>query len=223
MALGPRLDLRQSQSLVMTPQLRQAIKLLQSSNLEVTAFVEEELERNPLLERDERPEPRTAADERAPEAAAAEPADSHAAASSDSIPAESAAPLDAEWDNVYDPDSGFRSGAGAGGRTGFDEELGTIEDFADARISLREHLAEQIRLSFSSRSPMPRSPARWARRRRRSPACARGCSASTPPACSAATSANASPCSSPTATASTPAWRRCSTTWTCWRGATCAA
>ena len=53
MALGPRLDLRQTQSLVMTPQLRQAIKLLQSSNLEVAAFVEEELERNPLLERDE--------------------------------------------------------------------------------------------------------------------------------------------------------------------------
>ena len=47
MAIGPRLDLRQSQSLVMTPQLRQAIKLLQFSNLEVAAFVEEELERNP--------------------------------------------------------------------------------------------------------------------------------------------------------------------------------
>ena len=57
MALGPRLDLRQSQSLVMTPQLRQAIKLLQSSNIEVTAFVEEELERNPLLEWDERTPP----------------------------------------------------------------------------------------------------------------------------------------------------------------------
>ena len=56
MAMGPRLDLRQSQTLVMTPQLRQAIKLLQFSNMEVSAFVEEELEKNPLLERDERPE-----------------------------------------------------------------------------------------------------------------------------------------------------------------------
>ena len=37
----------------MTPQLRQAIKLLQFSNIEVASFVEEELERNPLLERDE--------------------------------------------------------------------------------------------------------------------------------------------------------------------------
>ncbi len=51
MSLAPRLDLRQSQSLVMTPQLQQAIKLLQLSNVDLTAYVEEELERNPLLER----------------------------------------------------------------------------------------------------------------------------------------------------------------------------
>src|SRR6202012_2414826 len=50
MALGPRLDLRQSQSLVMTPQLQQAIKLLALSNLEIEAFIAEELEKNPLLE-----------------------------------------------------------------------------------------------------------------------------------------------------------------------------
>ncbi|SNS81170.1 RNA polymerase, sigma 54 subunit, RpoN/SigL [Sphingomonas laterariae] len=50
MALGPRLDLRQSQSLVMTPQLQQAIKLLALSNLEIEAFITEELEKNPLLE-----------------------------------------------------------------------------------------------------------------------------------------------------------------------------
>ena len=52
MAFSQRLDLRQSQSLVMTPQLQQAIKLLQLSNLELTSFVEQELERNPLLEPD---------------------------------------------------------------------------------------------------------------------------------------------------------------------------
>src|SRR3954471_8414811 len=51
MALSTRLVMRQGQSLVMTPQLMQAIKLLQLSNLELTAYVEEELERNPLLER----------------------------------------------------------------------------------------------------------------------------------------------------------------------------
>ena len=53
MALSQRLDLRQSQSLVMTPQLQQAIKLLQLSNRELSEFVEEELEKNPVLERDE--------------------------------------------------------------------------------------------------------------------------------------------------------------------------
>ena len=52
MALMQRMDLRQGQSLVMTPQLQQAIKLLQMSNLELQAYVEGELERNPLLERD---------------------------------------------------------------------------------------------------------------------------------------------------------------------------
>ncbi|MEO1729251.1 MAG: RNA polymerase factor sigma-54 [Pseudomonadota bacterium] len=50
MALGPRLDLRQSQSLVMTPQLQQAIKLLAASNLEIETFIGEALEANPLLE-----------------------------------------------------------------------------------------------------------------------------------------------------------------------------
>jgi RNA polymerase sigma-54 factor len=51
MALSHKLELRQSQSLVMTPQLMQAIKLLQLSNLDLMAYVEAELERNPLLER----------------------------------------------------------------------------------------------------------------------------------------------------------------------------
>ncbi len=66
MALSARLDLRQGQSLVITPQLQQAIKLLQLSNLELDAFIEGEIEKNPLLARDERdgaPEPEGAPDE----------------------------------------------------------------------------------------------------------------------------------------------------------------
>jgi RNA polymerase sigma-54 factor len=69
MALTQRLDLRQSQALVMTPQLQQAIKLLQLSNIELAAYIEGELEKNPLLERDDRPA------EPAAEPAAPEPAD----------------------------------------------------------------------------------------------------------------------------------------------------
>ena len=51
MAMGPRLDIRQTQGLVMTPQLQQAIRLLQLTNLELGQYVEQELERNPILER----------------------------------------------------------------------------------------------------------------------------------------------------------------------------
>ncbi|MEO5611793.1 MAG: RNA polymerase sigma-54 factor, partial [Sphingomicrobium sp.] len=50
MGLGPRIDLRQSQSLVLTPQLTQAIKLLQLSNLELEAYIAEEMSKNPLIE-----------------------------------------------------------------------------------------------------------------------------------------------------------------------------
>src|SRR6266852_5334064 len=69
MALSQRLELKQGQSLVMTPQLQQAIKLLQLSNLELSEYVEGELERNPLLEREEA---NAAEGEDAPAAAEAE-------------------------------------------------------------------------------------------------------------------------------------------------------
>ena len=66
MALTQRLELRQGQSLVMTPQLQQAIKLLQLSNLELAEYVEAEIEKNPLLERGE-PEPATNGEDRQPD------------------------------------------------------------------------------------------------------------------------------------------------------------
>ena len=53
MAISTKLEMRQSQSLIMTPQLMQAIKLLQLSNLDLTAYVDVELERNPLLEKND--------------------------------------------------------------------------------------------------------------------------------------------------------------------------
>src|ERR1700756_3430750 len=105
MAIAPRLDLRQSQTLVMTPQLRQAIKLLQFSNIEVTAFVEQEMERNPLLERDETPDPpvgeRAAPDQSEPRAEAA--MDTAAAATAETLPTDSRSPLDADHAETYDP------------------------------------------------------------------------------------------------------------------------
>ncbi|HUB13468.1 MAG TPA: RNA polymerase factor sigma-54 [Acetobacteraceae bacterium] len=155
MAIVPRLDLRQSQTLVMTPQLRQAIKLLQFSNIEVAAFVEEELERNPLLERgdsDEAPAPERAAPDQVAPAAA--PVDSAAAVGADMLPSETAAPLDADDANTYDP-GGVADGAGGPGRIdgrggdhGFEDDDRGIDDLGDGRRPLREHLGEQLRLSF---------------------------------------------------------------------------
>src|ERR1700712_4967941 len=123
MAMGPRLDLRQSQSLVMTPQLRQAIKLLQFSNMEVNAFVEEELERNPLLERDERSDAplaeRAALDQLLPRETT--PGDAADFAGSDTLPTEANTPLDAEHAETYDPGSvsdGYGSSGARGGRGG---------------------------------------------------------------------------------------------------------
>src|SRR6516225_4852400 len=75
MALTQRLQLRQSQALVMTPQLMQAIKLLQLSNLDLVAYVEAELERNPLLDRSAAPEGEAARSEANGAAAPDQPAE----------------------------------------------------------------------------------------------------------------------------------------------------
>jgi len=53
MQFNQRLNIKHSQSIVMTPQLRQAIKLLQFSNLELSNYIDEEIEKNPFLERKE--------------------------------------------------------------------------------------------------------------------------------------------------------------------------
>jgi RNA polymerase sigma-54 factor len=158
MALGPRLDLRHSQTLVMTPQLRQAIKLLQYSNVEVASFVEEELERNPLLERDdsaELPNTERAAPDQTPERFS-ESTDAAQFAQADTLPTETAAPLDSDPGETYDV-GGVADGAplsssiiGRGGASDFELDERGIDDVADARRPLREHLGEQLRLSFDN-------------------------------------------------------------------------
>ena len=63
MQISQNLKLKQSQSLVMTPQLQQAIKLLQLTNLELTDLVEKEMEENPFLENQDNEEKETNLDE----------------------------------------------------------------------------------------------------------------------------------------------------------------
>ncbi len=156
MALGPRLDLRQSQSLVMTPQLRQAIKLLQFTNVEVSSFIDEELERNPLLERDESsdqgPLERPAIDQ-LPLATPSEPTDVAASITADTLGNEQAAPLDTpDYAETYDPGgAGDGVGMGKGGSSSFENDDRSIDDFAETAKTLREHLGEQMRLSFPER------------------------------------------------------------------------
>ncbi len=169
MALGPRLELRHTQSLVMTPQLRQAIKLLACTNLEVSAFIEEELERNPLLERDERAErilELPALDQR-PVADSGIIVGTDLLVAASTLPEQSAGPLDTDYAEQFDG-AGYEGGDGADGATGMDHagmEYGGrlhglsadtpgdggpfIENVAQQPRSLREHLGEQLRLSFA--------------------------------------------------------------------------
>lgn len=148
MALTPRLDLRQSQSLVMTPQLQQAIKLLQLSNMELTAFIEQELERNPLLEREdaERSDP-DPTPEPEPMAAAEEPM-------LDGMTQKAAEEsMDVDYDNLYNNDSAadglgggeaFGQWGQAGGHHGFDDGENNLEQTVAGEVSLRDHLVAQL-------------------------------------------------------------------------------
>jgi RNA polymerase sigma-54 factor len=161
MALGPRLDLRQSQSLVMTPQLQQAIKLLALSNLEIEAFIAGELERNPLLE--------SGGGEDGP-AAPAEPAEAASAASGEErdtadLVREGAgladAPLDLDHDgeNVHQDSAADRglgldgglglAGAGSGAGAGFGEDGPDFDRFEGGGLSLQEHLRAQAGAALS--------------------------------------------------------------------------
>ena len=131
MALSQRLELKQGQSLVMTPQLQQAIKLLQLSNLELGEYVEGELERNPLLERDEA-EP--AAPDGAPKSAEA----LGDAPLSETLAREdfgTAADLDAGSDDLYTDESRTEKLASATARPPRRSPIGRAPDKADDRTA----------------------------------------------------------------------------------------
>ncbi len=135
----------------MTPQLRQAIKLLQFSNLEVAAFIAEEIERNPLLEPDERTETNT--ERPAPDQIALEPsklADVAELVSDTGMVDRFALPLDAG--DAYENGAAYESGTGSSGRagsTGFDTDQGSAEELVQQTRTLRDHLSEQLRLSIA--------------------------------------------------------------------------
>jgi RNA polymerase sigma-54 factor len=138
MALGPRLDLRQSQSLVMTPQLQQAIKLLALSNLEIEAFIGEALENNPLLDAGEISVERGATPdevrEEAPDVPTADQLIERGRGEAD-------APLDIDPEALdRDRDTGDWSARLSGGG----EDLPDISERAGDEPTLAEHLDEQV-------------------------------------------------------------------------------
>ncbi|MFN4095666.1 MAG: RNA polymerase factor sigma-54 [Sphingomonas sp.] len=156
MSLAPRLDLRQSQSLVMTPQLQQAIKLLALSNLEIETFIAEEIEKNPLLETGRSEEERgEAAEPVEPSDTFAErdgPADSSELLSSGEATGEAALDVDltaetfhhdSAADSVGGLDGGLgMSGTGSGGAGG--EDGTDFDSFSSPDLSLADHLTAQI-------------------------------------------------------------------------------
>tara|TARA_R110000782_G_scaffold268689_1_gene365485 strand:- start:23340 stop:24863 length:1524 start_codon:yes stop_codon:yes gene_type:complete len=165
MALGPRLDLRQSQSLVMTPQLQQAIRLLALSNVEVEAYIADELERNPLLEmarggEDGAPDGRAAEVEAAPvntEAASDAMMRDGAAPSENPLDIDGAANDRGDGDEATAASPRGEGLSGAGGLSGATSESGSgfgddgpdFDSFEGSGIGLHEHLMDQARLRFS--------------------------------------------------------------------------
>ena len=162
MALSAKLELRQGQQLVMTPQLQQAIRLLQLSNLELTEFVDAELERNPLLEREETTSSAKPADE--PQADRAEEPSGEGADDRwldlTQPVSDHTGGLDADFGNVFqEPSTGEpASGPAMSGMSwanvtqrmhngGNDDN--DLEDFVAHQLSLREHLSAQLPLTVT--------------------------------------------------------------------------
>lgn len=161
MAITTRLELRQGQQLVMTPQLQQAIRLLQLSNMELMQYVDGELERNPLLEREDR-EPEAfngnEQDYGANDCSSAEPGTDQALSLDRSAP-DAAATFDTDVANIYPDASPLDLGAGqisqlsnwkttGSGSSSFADDDGNFEAYASELPSLKDHLTAQLQVAF---------------------------------------------------------------------------
>ena len=145
MRIGPSLILTSRQALAMTPQLQQAIKLLQFSHLELAAFIQQELEKNPLLSE--------GAAEEGPAAEIEMPSPEPAGDTAEALSA--AAPALADADERWTREHADRGGDGAASRTGVREDAPDALDFVAGRQpSLAVHVLGQLELMF--KNPMER-------------------------------------------------------------------
>ncbi|WP_298915192.1 RNA polymerase factor sigma-54 [uncultured Algimonas sp.] len=152
MALAPNIVARQTQSLAMTPQLQQAIKLLQLSNIELAAFVEEQLEKNPLLERgtgDENRRGEEVSETPTPDMSA------HGASLQMDAPGAAQSEMDAPEHSVSDDSACDSVGTAAdvGGTLDFTKGAGSGRPLSDgfdiaanaaAEVTLQDHLRKQF-------------------------------------------------------------------------------
>jgi RNA polymerase sigma-54 factor len=141
MGLGPSLSIRQSQQLVLTPQLRQAIQLLQLSNLELDSVIAEEVAKNPLLEtRSDEPDEQPAGDFVSDDAESEDAPDDPGADELIMGKADDDRPLDVDWTSeALETDSYSDVVTSAGGEEAFDFER--VQYLAS---SLAEHLLDQL-------------------------------------------------------------------------------
>jgi RNA polymerase sigma-54 factor len=164
MALAAKLNLRQSQSMVMTPQLLQSIRLLQFTQLELDRFVEDQIESNPLLERIDAEPPDSAGPQQGDardDGSAAADGDDWSSSELEVDAAQIAGKLDTALDNVFPDDPGFRdpvpekpsaalaptlAGGGLGSQASGAEV--DLEAIVAERRTLRDHLIEQVSLTF---------------------------------------------------------------------------
>jgi len=135
--LTQTLSFKQQQNLVMTPQMQQAVKLLQMSNIELQAYLEEEMVQNPLLEKQE---------------GETEAGEEQADISSDTSNVERDDPPETiHEDTQADFDAGHKmADIGAGGNSSFNDDLPDFEDRLVREKTLREHLSEQLQIDCDS-------------------------------------------------------------------------
>jgi RNA polymerase sigma-54 factor len=140
--MSQRLDLRQSQNLVMTPQLQQAIKLLQMNNVELSEFLEAEMEKNPLLEKGEAEGGPAEGEDHQPEARVER--DNVEQDFDEGWTGNEAETHQPEAPSVDYDGGNYLTGVGAGGNRNFDDPELSLENTLAKTVTLREHLLQQL-------------------------------------------------------------------------------
>lgn len=148
MALELKQSLKLSQQLVVTPQLQQAIKLLQLSRLELSETIENELLENPVLEdaetTEEQETEKQSAGEKHEQAKDEDKGHEHSIDEVGAADGTLKEPVNFDWENYLNT---YNAPGYSAEREAGDEESPTYENFLRQTESLQEHLLWQLHLS----------------------------------------------------------------------------